>query len=518
MMADPFSNVMFFTLVNASVSPLDSPQLLVRNEAKSINNTQNGIVNLSDNDLSTLVEIAQRSGGLENKQSKAISDLTNRLLLLKSKLNLDGSSVASDGLKSVVTGPGRFENEEINLQIPPRWSDLVETDSKLASQVEVPSSSAGLREIQERRVDVSSTTLNLGQPLRLGGKGYGSYRGGRGRGGRGNPNQSGSVRGEVDAIPKEEDRPTKTWADVATMPSRSPIKLKYIPLPPSDDPNIVELPHRNEGLGKWESCLVGYFLDKKLPFNYIRNSAFNQWKNMGLKEVQANGDGFMFFIFDNMDACGRVLEGGPWYIGLSGISSKIGLSLFMDHLTSTGSRVSLARVCVEVNVDSPLPQNFFVKCEDEVVEIRVEYHGIPAKCEHCRVFGHDTKNCISNQVAQLVKMQKVTEEDKEDGWKTVKFKGKTKIGEPDEGEGSQGGHTPQIESPQHRENLIPEINNEVPLKVLHDETLGLAQVMSPRAIQIMDAAETVTLLATSDVMEEDNNLLVADALTVHDDA
>ncbi|XP_028090815.1 uncharacterized protein LOC114291026 [Camellia sinensis] len=253
------------------------------------------------------------------------------------------------------------------------------------------------------------------------------------------------------------------------MPSRSLIKLRYILLLPSDDPNIVELPPRNEGLGKWESCLVGYFLDKKLPFNYIRNSTFNQWKNMGLKEVQANGDGFMFFIFDDMDACGRVLEEGPWYMGnqllllkkwkrmmrltkehvsqipvwiklfnvpmeywdferQSRISSKIGLPLFMDHLTSTGSTVSFARVCVEVNVDSPLPQNFFVKCEDEVVEIRVEYQGTPAKCEHCRVFGHDTKNCISNQVAQLVKMQKVTEEDKKDGWKTIKSKGKKKIG------------------------------------------------------------------------------------------
>lgn len=60
---------------------------------------------------------------------------------------------------------------------------------------------------------------------------------------------------------------------------------------------------------------MGYFLDKKLPFNYIRNSAFNQWNNMGLKEVLANGDGFMFFMFDNVDSCERVLEGGPWYMG-----------------------------------------------------------------------------------------------------------------------------------------------------------------------------------------------------------
>lgn len=98
-------------------------------------------------------------------------------------------------------------------------------------------------------------------------------------GGKGNPNQSRficeEVIGTANPIRQEDDRPTKTWADVANMPRRSLIKLRYIPPPPSDDPNVVELPPHSEGLGKWEACLVGYFLDKKLPFNYIRNSAFN---------------------------------------------------------------------------------------------------------------------------------------------------------------------------------------------------------------------------------------------------
>ncbi|CAL5398034.1 unnamed protein product [Camellia sinensis] len=39
------------------------------------------------------------------------------------------------------------------------------------------------------------------------------------------------------------------------------------------------------------------------------------WKNMGLKEVLANGERFMFFIFDNTDSCNKVFEGGPWYMG-----------------------------------------------------------------------------------------------------------------------------------------------------------------------------------------------------------
>ena len=63
--------------------------------------------------------------------------------------------------------------------------------------------------------------------------------------------------------------------------------------------------------------------------------------------------------------------------GLSRIASKIGVPLFMDYLTSSSNRISFARVCLELNVDSELPQHFFVRCEEEVVEIKVEYQGIP---------------------------------------------------------------------------------------------------------------------------------------------
>lgn len=126
-----------------------------------------------------------------------------------------------------------------------------------------------------------------------------------------------------------------------------------------------------------------------------------------------------FSFFDNTDSCDSVLEGGPWYVGnqllllkrwkrtmkltkesvsqipiwvklfnvpmeywdfegLSRIASFIGTPLFMDHLTSSGTRISFAKVCVEVSVESVIPESFFVKCGDEAVEIRVEYQGIPA--------------------------------------------------------------------------------------------------------------------------------------------
>lgn len=199
--------------------------------------------------------------------------------------------------------------------------------------------------------------------------------------------------------------------------------------------------------------------------------------------------------------------------GLSRIASLIGTPLFIDNLTSSGTRISFARVCVEVNVESTLPQSFFVKCEEEVVEIRVKYQGLPAKCEHCKVFGH-----------------KESENEKDEGWQIVKEKSKRKMGEP-EGNGSASAPSqqdspilqesreqpilsshsapitaqPQLDLPP-RKSLIPRVNQEVPLKALHDEILGLAQVLSPKASQIIEEVEREVMEAKSPMVSMDTDI------------
>lgn len=204
----------------------------------------------------------------------------------------------------------------------------------------------------------------------------------------------------------------------------------------------------------------------------MRNSALSMWKHKGLKEILANGEGFWFFIFDDPGCCKSVLEGGPWYVGgfnlilkqwtrmmkltkekvtkvpvwirlfnvpleywdkdgLSRIASAVGVPLFMDQLTEECSRVAFARICVEIEASSNLPAMFNVSCGGISVVVRVEYQGIPAKCDHCLVFGHKTSNCVKNQVEHLVNLQKVTEDNPDQGWNTVTSRGKRKVGEPE---------------------------------------------------------------------------------------
>ncbi|KAL7200191.1 hypothetical protein ACSBR1_032168 [Camellia fascicularis] len=286
-----------------------------------------------------------------------------------------------------------------------------------------------------------------------------SFRGGRG--GRGNVwvNRSQNVTG------------ARSWANVASTPVHSEVKLHFVQPSFSSDSILIDLPVPSV-FPIWESCLVGYFIDRSLSFTCIKNNAFNMWKNLGLEEVRMNEEGFIFFIFDHIDSCKKVIDGGPWYVGgillilkqwhrmmkltkealteipvwvkfynvpmefwstdgLSRIASAIGVPRFMDQLTSFGTRVSFARVCVDIKAESPLPDSFFIQCEGIKVEIRVEYQGVSVSCSHCGVFGHETKACVSAQVSHLIELQKATETNlgEDEGWKTMKDKGKRKAGE-----------------------------------------------------------------------------------------
>ncbi|XP_028105702.1 uncharacterized protein LOC114304747 [Camellia sinensis] len=265
------------------------------------------------------------------------------------------------------------------------------------------------------------------------------------------------------------------------------------------DKIVVEMPPPSPTV-KWDACLVGYFIDKNLPYTLIKNNANNMWKHKGLVEILKNDDGFFFFMFENRDCCIDVLEGGPWYVsgfllilkqwhrmmklskedkktipswvkffnipleywdgeGLGRVASAVGVPLFMDQLTSSGSRISFARLCVDISAESAFPDSFLLTDGDASMNIHVEYQGVPSRCTHCHVFGHETKTCLSAQVTHLIELQKNSEEQIEDdeGWTTVKDKGKKIVGDP-----SSPVHSvpPEVNSSSATKRGEPEIQSE----------------------------------------------------------
>lgn len=205
---------------------------------------------------------------------------------------------------------------------------------------------------------------------------------------------------------------------------------KLIVTPP---PTIGEL-----GVKKWQSSLVGYFLDRKVNYMTVKSIVCKIWEKFGITDVLSNEDGFYFFLFNNDDAYKRILDSGPWHIGgrlmilkkwepqmclvkdqlnripiwvqfynlpleywtapgLSYVASAIGRPLYADSMTEKCKRLSYARVCVEVEVGAFLPSSFWLRLGNgKEVEIKAHYPWKPLQCLDCKVFGHNGVGCPKN--------------------------------------------------------------------------------------------------------------------------
>lgn len=192
--------------------------------------------------------------------------------------------------------------------------------------------------------------------------------------------------------------------------------------------------------------------------------------------------------------------------GLSRIASAVGIPLFMDHLTSSGSRISFARVCVDIPADSTFPDRFDITSRDASITIHVEYQGVPSRCVHCHVYGHETKTCLSAQVTKLIELQKSIEDrvEPDEGWTKVKDKGKRKASEqsspalidPTEVTSSSNGRGDDQEIVFHSE--VADIQTGVVeiaatatdhVAAFHSEVLEIAKTLNPAAEGIIQSME-----------------------------
>ncbi|KAI8555172.1 hypothetical protein RHMOL_Rhmol05G0154200 [Rhododendron molle] len=199
-----------------------------------------------------------------------------------------------------------------------------------------------------------------------------------------------------------------------SAPSPNRTKLEYIPPSIVNDRIVVSPSVEVEELGhpKWQRCIVGHFLDKKLAFAAVQHIAMKIWAKFGIREVLSNDKGFFFFMFEG-EKFKQLMESGPWHFwgklfilklwhphlklekeqlsqkplwvhffnvplemwtgpGLSHIASSVGRPLYADHLTEFGRRPSFAKICVEVDCSSPLPDSFDLNYANGDVEMAKE--------------------------------------------------------------------------------------------------------------------------------------------------
>ena len=208
--------------------------------------------------------------------------------------------------------------------------------------------------------------------------------------------------------------------------------------PESCEGNILVKPPKEvteEGMNKWKDCLVGFSLERSLPFIVVKRFIDLRWRQLGGVEVKSLGRGFFLLRFYDEHVKERVLDEGPWYIGgkpfiikiwepnfylnkdsihslpiwirlydvplelwtnkgLSYLASAIGKPRFMDAITESGERIEFARICVDMRFDDVFPDCIDVEMPNgEKRKIRVEYQWRPLKCRWCNDLSHAGKMC-----------------------------------------------------------------------------------------------------------------------------
>jgi hypothetical protein len=209
-----------------------------------------------------------------------------------------------------------------------------------------------------------------------------------------------------------------------------------------------------EGESRWNSSLVGQFLDKALPFFLVKKSVQLMWKQYGDVEVFSVENEMFIFRFADEATCDEVLESKLWYVAnkplilrkwtpgmqvlkltmssipiwvkfmhlpleywtktcLSHVASGVGKPLCADRVTEEQQRLGYARVLVEIDVNSVCPKEIFIsRANGTNLSIGVEYPWLPPKCSGCGGFGHATYVCPNTKKENKVWMPKKIFHDK----------------------------------------------------------------------------------------------------------
>ncbi|XP_039000816.1 uncharacterized protein LOC120126790 [Hibiscus syriacus] len=190
-----------------------------------------------------------------------------------------------------------------------------------------------------------------------------------------------------------------------------------------------------EGILEWRYALVGQFIGSTPNFGLLQKTIDLMWNKAALVKVSITGSNLFVFAFTGSYARDWVLENGPWHIqhkplflrkwepnlkelhfdldrmpiwfqlfnvplelfsksGLSYIASAIGMPLHMDSITASRERLEFVRVCIEISVNSKIPDYIDVLlCDDSITRIKVVVPWRPSSCVECKRFGHSVKFC-----------------------------------------------------------------------------------------------------------------------------
>lgn len=180
----------------------------------------------------------------------------------------------------------------------------------------------------------------------------------------------------------------------------------------------------------WKECIVGHYVGRKVPFKLTEEAVKKTWGDQ-VTEVKLHENGFYFFRVPDEVHRRKILDLGPisifsstmllqhWHpklklkkgamnslpvwvrlrevpfslwssAGIGRIASAIGKPLYVDNQTENMTRISYARVCVEIKAAEPRLETVKVRWDGDVYLVHVEFEWKPIVCTPCGLFGHKT--------------------------------------------------------------------------------------------------------------------------------
>ena len=234
---------------------------------------------------------------------------------------------------------------------------------------------------------------------------------------------------------------SKTWSDLfpASKPPVPCTKLQNFSLNHLTKSCVISPEDFQPQFDIWNLCAVGYVSGKHPGFKALQGIISSVWKCEASLTIHASG--WLIYRFNREEDKSSVLRGGPYLVYgrplilkpmtkffyfsseemtrapvwvkfpnlplccwsppcLSKIASVLGKPLQSDHMTSSLSRLSYARVLVELDLREDLQHSVEISLPSSPVLIqKVVYEALPQFCNHCNVIGHTRLLCPKTTVS-----------------------------------------------------------------------------------------------------------------------
>uniref|UniRef100_A0A803N8Z5 DUF4283 domain-containing protein n=1 Tax=Chenopodium quinoa TaxID=63459 RepID=A0A803N8Z5_CHEQI len=182
---------------------------------------------------------------------------------------------------------------------------------------------------------------------------------------------------------------------------------------------------------KWASSLILYVIGETPTIKDLNTDIANQWKVSHPPEIFYHSEGYFVIRFKEMEDRNRVLYSGPYTIAnkpvivkpwemdfdfqkealrmvpiwiqfpnlplncwgmnsLSRIGSTLGTPLLADECTASQTRLSYARLLIEIDLTQPIKHNIVIEGSNgRTINQKVVYEWEPIYCKRCTKAGHD---------------------------------------------------------------------------------------------------------------------------------